>query len=251
MSILRQNKVFHNIFLMSATTVVAQSINIIAQPILTRLISAETLGIYTFLVSLANMAIPVASLKLDMLIVSEDSDDEAQYVTDLSIVIALGVSIIYFLVIFCAYFIGPNIFNKYGPIIFMVPVMVFTNGVRYLLVSYNNRYCQYKLIGVIGIVREVSRAVIQVISGLFQWGIIGQILGYACAPVFGIFRQTKDYRGKLKKRSFLSPKKMKEILGKGKNQILYLVPAQLLNNFSSALVIMFITWGIILLEFDC
>ena len=137
MSILRQNKVFHNIFLMSATTVVAQSINIIAQPILTRLISAETLGIYTFLVSLANMAIPVASLKLDMLIVSEDSDDEAQYVTDLSIVIALGVSIIYFLVIFCAYFIGPNIFNKYGPIIFMVPVMVFTNGVRYLLVSYN------------------------------------------------------------------------------------------------------------------
>ena len=241
MSILRQNKVFHNIFLMSATTVVAQSINIIAQPILTRLISAETLGIYTFLVSLANMAIPVASLKLDMLIVSEDSDDEAQYVTDLSIVIALGVSIIYFLVIFCAYFIGPNIFNKYGPIIFMVPVMVFTNGVRYLLVSYNNRYCQYKLIGVIGIVREVSRAVIQVISGLFQWGIIGQILGYACAPVFGIFRQTKDYRGKLKKRSFLSPKKMKEILGKGKNQILYLVPAQFLNNFSSALVIIFIT----------
>ena len=100
MSILRQNKVFHNIFLMSATTVVAQSINIIAQPILTRLISAETLGIYTFLVSLANMAIPVASLKLDMLIVSEDSDDEAQYVTDLSIVIALGVSIIYFLCLF-------------------------------------------------------------------------------------------------------------------------------------------------------
>ena len=76
---------------MSATTVVAQSINIIAQPILTRLISAETLGIYTFLVSLANMAIPVASLKLDMLIVSEDSDDEAQYVTDLSIVIALEI----------------------------------------------------------------------------------------------------------------------------------------------------------------
>ena len=46
------------------------------------------------------MAIPVASLKLDMLIASEDSDDEAQYVIDLSIVIALGVSIIYFLVIF-------------------------------------------------------------------------------------------------------------------------------------------------------
>mgnify|MGYP003267774707 FL=1 len=34
---------------------------------------------------------------------------------------------------------------------------------------------------------------------------------------------------------------MKEILGKGKNQILYLVPAQFLNNFSSALVIIFIT----------
>ena len=42
-------------------------------------------------------------------------------------------------------------------------------------------------------------------------------------PVFGIFRQTKDYRGKLKNDLFFHPK-MKEILGKGKNQILYLVP---------------------------
>ena len=67
----KKNSIWVGILHMGLGTVLAQMINIVVQPILTRIFPTETLGIYTYLISLATMIIPVASLKLDMLIVSE------------------------------------------------------------------------------------------------------------------------------------------------------------------------------------
>ena len=78
----KKNSIWVGILHMGLGTVLAQMINIVVQPILTRVFPAETLGIYTYLISLATMIIPVASLKLDMLIVSEPNEKEAQYITD-------------------------------------------------------------------------------------------------------------------------------------------------------------------------
>ena len=80
----KSNSIWIGITHMGLGTVLAQMINIVAQPILTRIFPAETLGIYTYIISLATMIIPVASLKLDMLIVSESDDKEAQYITAVS-----------------------------------------------------------------------------------------------------------------------------------------------------------------------
>ena len=159
---MKNNSIWIGIMHMGLGTVLAQMINIIAQPILTRVFPAETLGIYTYLISLATMIIPVASLKLDMLIVSESDDEEAQYITDACIVVNILVSILYAIVILIGYkFSKNNIFNKYGEIIYIVPALVFTNGLRFLFISYLNRYKQYKTISIIAIIREAIRAVIQ------------------------------------------------------------------------------------------
>ena len=147
---------------MTLGTVLAQSINVLVQPILTRIVPAETLGIYTYLISLASMVIPVASLKLDMLIVSERSDKEAQYITDVSIMIVIFVSVVYLLIILLSNCMSQeNVFNKYGLLTLFVPAIVFTSGLRFLFISYNNRYKQYQLIARIGLLREGSRAIIQ------------------------------------------------------------------------------------------
>lgn len=235
------NKLFRNIALMSSATVAAQMINVVIQPILTRIVPAETLGVFTFLVSMANIAIPVASLKLDLLITSEADDNRAQYITDVCIVVTTIISLIFLLVISGGYLMKANIFCQYGPIIFTVPLMVFTNGVRFLFISYNNRYRQYKIIGLIGILRELTRGCIQIVSGLLTFGALGQVAGYALAPISGIKKQTKEYVLKFKKRQTLDYVTFKDIIIKGKKQIIYLVPAQFLNSFSSSLVILFIS----------
>ena len=112
------DNIWSGILQMGLGTVLAQLINIVVQPILTRVVSAETLGIYTYIVAMATMIIPVASLKLDMLVVSEADDGAAQYTTDVCIYINLAISAIYTIVIFIGYHVSDNnLFNKYGRII--------------------------------------------------------------------------------------------------------------------------------------
>lgn len=234
---------WRDIILMGGGTVLAQMINILVQPILTRIISPDDLGVYTFIISLATIIIPIASLKLDMLIVSAKDDEYAQYITDLSIIINLLVAIVYFFVIFIGYnATDTNLFNKYGYIIYLVPLLVLTNGLRFLFISYNNRYKKYKLITGIAILRETGRAVIQVFSGLVSGGVLGLVLGYALSPLIGLRLQMKNYISKFKNRKALNLEITKKILNnEGKRQILYLVPAQFLNSFSASLITISIT----------
>ncbi len=239
---IKGNTILKNIFTMSAGTILAQSINVLVQPILTRIVPTETLGVYGFLISLATIIIPVASLKLDMLVVSETDDCFAQYITDVCILLCAIISILYLIVIGIAYLLPINsVFKKYGIIIFIVPFIVFTNGIRFLFISYNNRYKQYKLIAGVGFLREGLRAIIQVCSGLLHFGIIGQVLGYALAPVFGFGVQTKGFIQKRKERKRISVPTIIDVLKKGKKQIFFLVPAQFINSFSASFVTICIT----------
>ena len=239
----KKNSIWVGILHMGLGTVLAQMINIVVQPILTRVFPAETLGIYTYLISLATMIIPVASLKLDMLIVSEPNEKEAQYITDACIIINILISLIYAIVIIVGYQVSDNnIFNKYGIIIYVVPVLVFTNGLRFLFISYLNRYKEYKTISIIAIIREAIRAVIQVGAGFLSLGVFSLSMGYAVSPLFGLNIQMRNYLKELKERPRINLKKFKEIvLVKGKRQILFLVPAQFINSFSASLVTISIT----------
>lgn len=239
----KKNSIWVGILHMGLGTVLAQMINIVVQPILTRIFPTETLGIYTYLISLATMIIPVASLKLDMLIVSEPNEKEAQYITDACIIINILISLIYAIVIIFGYQVSDNnIFNKYGIIIYVVPVLVFTNGLRFLFISYLNRYKEYKTISIIAIIREAIRAVIQVGAGFLSLGVFSLSMGYAVSPLFGLNIQMRNYLKELKERPRINLKKFKEIvLVKGKRQILFLVPAQFINSFSASLVTISIT----------
>lgn len=238
----REDSLWHGIFFMGFGTVMAQLVNVLSQPILTRLVSSDVLGIYTYIVSMATLVIPVASLKMDMLVVTEEKEDEAQYITDVCVVINIAISILYLIVISFGYcFFDNSIFNKYGVIIFIVPVLVFFNGLRFLFISYNNRYKKYKLISFVAIVREMARALFQVVSGFITGGVLGQALGYALSPLLGLNLQTKDYIRKMKQRSRLTLSHFKSIMLKGREQIIYLVPAQFINGFSGSLVTISIT----------
>lgn len=240
---LKKNALLKGIFYMGFGTIIAQCINVLIQPVLTRLVPAETLGIYTYIISMANILIPVASLKLEMLVVSERDENEAQLLVDVCLILNVIISIAFFIVIVVGYNIGSeNVFNKYGNIIFLAPLLVLMNGIRFLFISYNNRYKKYKLITGVAILREALRAVIQVLSGLLSFGATGQVLGYALSPVLGLQWQTKHYIDLLKKRRFANFSKFKDILTrKGKHQILFLVPGQFINSFSSSLITISIT----------
>ncbi|MBI5995333.1 lipopolysaccharide biosynthesis protein [Clostridium perfringens] len=240
---LSKDSIWNGIIYMGLGTVLAQLINVILQPILTRIIPTEQLGIYTYIISLANIVIPIASLKMDMLVVSEKDENQAQLITDLSIYIILLVSVVYLIIIFIGYFLpNKNMFNKYGSVIFIIPLLVFTNGMRFLFISYNNRYKEYKVISLVAIVREAMRAVFQVGSGLITGGAFWQILGYGISPLIGLRLQMKKYKELKKIRKILSFSQCFDLIkNKGYRQITYLVPAQFINSFSTSIITISIT----------
>lgn len=237
-----QSPLLKGILYMGMGTIIAQMINVLIQPILTRIVPADTLGIYTYVVSMANIVIPISSLKLEMLIVSEENDNEAQYITDLCKYIVFITSILFLIVLLLGYNIPMfTVFNKYGAIVFLAPLLALTNGLRFLFISYNNRYKNYKLITGVAIIREAVRAIIQVVSGLLTFGVFGQLLGYAFSPIIGLKIQAKEYLSQKKNRNKITYLKAKNILNKGKGQILYLVPGQFINSFSASFVTISIT----------
>lgn len=237
-----KNSIWHGIFYMGLGTVLSQLINILIQPILTRIISPEILGVYTYIISLSTMVIPVASLKLDMLVVSEKDDDKAQYITDFCIEIIFIISTLSGVILCMLYFLKIEAFCKYGLIIFIVPFIICTNGLRFLFISYLNRYKQYKIISQVSILREFFRSLIQVISPFLGLGVFGQCLGYTVSPLFGLKIQIKDYLKKKKKREKKTFKEKWNLLGEtGRYQVLYLVPGQFINSFSASLITISIT----------
>ena len=236
-----KNDFAKNIAIMGVGTVLAQGINVLVQPVLSRIFPASDLGIYTFVISVANVLIPVASLKLDLLIVSEKDEKKAQYITDVCVVSNLLTAFASMLILLICGFVAPDcVLFQYGALIYFVPVLVLTNGLRFLFISYNNRYKEYGLISKLGIIRESGRAVIQTVSGFLTFGASGLLVGYAAAPVLGYRLQMKRYFQGLKERPRITCQQIKELIKQGRDQILFIMPAQLINSFSTSLITMMI-----------
>lgn len=230
-----------NIAIMGLGTVLAQGINVLIQPVLSRIFPASDLGIYTFVMSVANVLIPVASLKLDLLIVSEKDEKKAQYITDVCVVSNLFIAFASLVFLLICGLVAPDcVLFQYGFLIYFVPVLVLTNGLRFLFISYNNRYKEYGLISKLGIIRESGRAVIQTVSGFLSFGAPGLLVGYAAAPVLGYRLQMKRYFHGLKERPRITCQQIKELIKQGRDQILFIMPAQLINSFSTSLITMMI-----------
>lgn len=223
---------FRNIFCLGIGSIIAQLFNLASQPILTRLLPTETIGIYSYLVSLANVVIPVAALKVDMLIVNEKDDDEAQYITDACFILMGVVAAAFTVVIYTASFLGTGDLRRYRNFLWLPVLLTISEGIRYICISYSNRYKQYKMISRIAIIREGTRAGLQVLDAFLLKSAFGQMLGQIAAPLLGSKQQLHRYLEKRKDREKITWCKFKKVLYKSRQQILYIAPSQFFNTFA-------------------
>ncbi|MBS4030263.1 MAG: oligosaccharide flippase family protein [Clostridiales bacterium] len=231
-----RNSQWSGVISLGLGAIIGQSVNLLIQPILTRLITPEELGVYTFIISMANLIIPVASLKLYILIVIDSNDENADVLTDVSIATVFIISILYTLFIAIILTIRNNAFNQIGWLAFVIPLIVVTNGMRFVFISYNNRYKKYSLISSVEVLREFFKGFLQVTSGFLGGGAFGQSLGYALSPILGFNVLTKVYIARLKSRKRITLDLLFQNYKNHKKHIFYLVPAQFINSLSYALI---------------
>lgn len=231
-----KNSQLSNVITLGVGTIIAQSINIIIQPILTRLITPEELGIYSFIINMANIIIPIASLKLTMLVVISEDEIKADRLTATSIFTAFLISFISLLFLTIMLIIGDNIFSSVGILILVVPFIILTNGIRFVFTSHNNREKKYKLMSKVDILREILKGIIQIFSGIFGGGALGQAIGYAASPLLGLKLQAASYLQYKKRRNRFNFSDILSVYKENSSHILYMVPAQLINSLSYALI---------------
>lgn len=150
----------------------AQGLAVMVAPVLTRLFEPEAFGVAALFVSITSVINVVACLRYELAIVLPQTDEEAANLLGGCLLIVLGVAgstaiSVYF---FADYMAQQLNSSELGNYFWLVPPVVFVNGLILALSYWNNRTKQF---GRISIIKAVSSVVTQ--GTKFGAGLLGFI----------------------------------------------------------------------------
>ena len=234
------NKFLNSIIVLMSGSLVAQIINIIIAPITTRLFSTEELGIYTLVLTANTMFGSVLSMRYDMSIVNEEDEENVITIVQLSFFICLLMSVLISAGYFIYFeFIHPIALNSSLIAIFVLGQNIVT-GLINILISYNNRFREYKLITSVYVLRTVIQNICIVFSGLIKLGSVGLILSQILGYFFGLGKQAQSLllqSENIKKVEYI---RISAMAKKHKKQALWSAPAILANGCSYSIINFFV-----------
>lgn len=233
---LKNSSFFKAILLLSSGSIIAQGIRAIATPVLTRLYSPETMGIYTYLISISAIFMGVANLRYEMAIVTDKDDSHIFPLIKLSSIIGIGVSIVASIG-FAVYF-----YIKGKPVIWAVILLfnILAYAITNVLTAYNNRNKEYKLISSMYVVRTATQFVLAIILGIMNPIAWFLLIPYVLGEYAGITRQSKSLRGYFSNVINSPISDLKSVASLHKKQPLFSTPALLANSLSYSLITIFI-----------
>lgn len=227
---------FRNVFVVMTGTVLAQGINLAFVPILSRIYSPESFGVFGIYLSLVGIITCFATLRYDSALMLPKDDYDAAAILGLCGII-LVLSTIVIEVVFLIF--GRSLamllnMPELAPWLWLVPVSVVCMSTWLTLVSWATRQKQFHRTSVSQVTRSLASAGSQTTAGLcgaHAFGmILGALLGDICAAVaiaVPIFRRD----GSLIRESF-SPSRMKRLAREYVDFPLYASPQSLLNTLS-------------------
>lgn len=230
-------------FQLAMGSILAQMITIICSPIVTRLFSVEDMGTYALLLTISSIFGSVINGKYDYAIVSTSEDKDVYPLIGTSIMVSVLFSILISLGLTVYLFFKPTLWNELGLWIYLSILILFVTGIANVLVSYNNRMKEYKLISEVYVLRTTIQNILLVLSGFLSLGAISMMMSQFIGSLFGIRAQSKSL-SKDENATFtslFSRKKIKEIILKYKRFPIYSVPANLVNNLSYSVLNFFIS----------
>lgn len=217
-------------------SILAQGISIICSPLMTRVFSSESIGIYTYLISVATMFMPVINLRYDMSIVTAKKEDVGALIKGgvivgvvLSIVVSVGYSI---------FIVVTQKINLLLTIPFFL-LLQLSYSVINTLTSYNNREKNYATISKVTVIRSMIQN-FSAFFGLINSSVVTLVSFYTIGQYMGIREQSKTIRNQLKKIFMIPRDQVKDILIKEKNQALFSTPAIFFNGLSYSIITIFI-----------
>jgi len=218
-------------------TIIGQSLNIISAPIISRLYSPNSIGVFTLFTSISLIITVVMCLRYELAIVLPEKDEDAVNILTLSIFIVFGMTLISFLIVV---FFGKQIglILKTPEIslwLYLLPLSLLSNGIYNALNFWNTRINRFELIAISRVSQTSTGVLYKIFYGYYIAAtsgslIIGQLFGNVCSTLLLLLNcLKKDFIELLRKVSFSNIKKNALI---HKNFPLYSSWSAVLNNLS-------------------
>ena len=231
----KQSPFLKAIVLLSSGSIIAQGIRAIGTMGLTRLYSAETMGIYSYLISVSAIFMGIANLRYDVSIVTDSDTKHIFPLIKLSLLVGLVVTVL------SSVGFGIYFFFVKKPIIWAV--LVFFNVAAYglvnVLTAYNNRNKEYKLITSMYIVRTGTQFGLSLLLGLINPLAVFLLVPYVLGEYMGVGRQFRSLRPHFKEVLSCPANEVKEVARLHKKQLFFSTPALLANSLSYSLITIF------------
>lgn len=216
-------------------SVIAQTFTIICAPILTRLFSTETLGLYSLVSGAVTMFGAVTSLRYELCIVSEKEEKNIYPLILLASLICVIMSFFVFCG-YCVYFKNIKSEDRFVGLAIWAGLLVFLYGMINIVTAYNNRTREYKLINKTYVKRVFTQNICNIIAGCFRCNAIGLSASHFIGYLAGFYGQVKPLL--LKKHEIMKTSKNELIhaFQSNQKQALFSAPATLANGVAYTLI---------------
>ncbi len=230
-----------SITLMSGS-IIAQILSVCFSPIMTRLYSEAEIGQYTLVLTAVSMFGAVICLRYDMAIVPEEDESKVFAIIKLSFLLDIILSVLvgFGYSVYCS-IKGTIQSLSFAGIVFWTTILLLFTGLGHILLAYNNRNKEYKLMTSVHVIREVGRDVSLSGLGLLHFGTIGLLISQTLSVGLGLTRQSKSLRSKKVHWREIGNQELKEVAIKHKKQPMFSVPASFFNSFSYSVLNIYVS----------
>ena len=221
------SKFIQNIFILLPGTFIGIIIPLATLPVLTRLLSPDNLGIFATYMAYVGILGVLSAGRLDMALILPRKDKDALGILIIGLVLSFIIVLLLYLVIFILYKILPTFEFLFESWLYFVPIGMFLYVSYLMLISWNNRKKNYKLISKSRIIQSVSISFVQIFISLVTKLNFSLILGDILGKLLSIILI-------IKRTGLLEIKKVNyiKLLKKYNKFPLIMVPASLINVLS-------------------
>ncbi|HSK67857.1 MAG TPA: oligosaccharide flippase family protein [Candidatus Limnocylindria bacterium] len=236
---LRGSRFFRSLLTLSAGTVLAQLITVLASPLLTRLFSEYELALYAYALAIANTFMASVNGAYNNGIVVEGDEGKMRALVKLSLLVGFGVSAVVALGTF-GYLRLTGAPYPALLITGFVLLTLLTDSVIQVLTAFNNRRGDYRTIASVGVWRSLFQSLGSALAGVLALRAPGLLGSYVAGNLAGIRRQARDIKPELPAILATPAGTLRQVARENRRYPLFAAPARFINSFSYSSVTLFI-----------
>lgn len=240
---LAKNSLGKNITLIAGGTAFAQVVGIIFSPIITRIYPPEQYGVLTAYTAVLGLLVISASFDYQKAIPIAEDEDKAINLLMLSFCFLLFSTLIIVMLLALS---GDRVLNLLDSKVlssykYLIPIGVFFTGTYNIVLQWSFRDRNYKVITRTKISQSIAANITKVVLGMMKFGPIGLIIGVIIGQSAGITSLASPIIKKKELLSAINFEKLKQVLKRYKNFLLYSAPSNYVYTAGNSIPIVLLT----------